>query len=128
METRFDIIRALDAKGTIEAYLNGKPVEYLNNDSMEWVKVDQDHEWNFEKYQYRINTELMRPYKNMTECIRDMVAHGFDGLLKFKNDGQAYYVDEIKECLFDSWFRMFTYPDATPFGHVEETNDNLNIY
>ena len=51
MDTRFDIIRALDAKGIIEAYLNGKPVEYLNNDSMEWVKVDQDHEWNFEKYQ-----------------------------------------------------------------------------
>ena len=120
MDTRFDIIRALDAKGIIEAYLNGKPVEYLNSDSMEWVKVNQDHEWNFEKYQYRINTDLMRPYKNMTECIRDMVAHGFDGTLKFKDDGQTYYVDEIKERLFDSWFRMFAYPDGTPFGHVEE--------
>lgn len=40
MGTRFDIIRALDAKRTIEAYLNGKPVEYLKYDSMEWVKVD----------------------------------------------------------------------------------------
>ena len=29
METRIDIIRALDAKEIIEAYLNGKPVEFL---------------------------------------------------------------------------------------------------
>ena len=120
METRFDIIRALDAKRTIEAYLSGKPVEFLNYDSMEWVKVDQDHEWNFEEYQYRINTDLMRPYKNMTECIRDMVAHRFDGTLKSKDNGQKYYVDEIKERLFDSWFREYVYPDGTPFGHVEE--------
>lgn len=128
METRFDIIRALDAKRTIEAYLNGKPVEYLNYDSMEWVKVDQDHEWNFEKYQYRINTDLMRPYKNMTECIRDMVAHSFDGTLKSKDGGQTWYVDEIKERLFDSWFREYVYPDGTPFGHIKETNDDLNNY
>ena len=124
MDTRFDIIRALDAKGIIEAYLNGKPVEYLNNDSMEWVKVDQDHEWNFEKYQYRINTDLMRPYKNMTECIRDMVAHGFDGTLKSKEWGQAWYVDVINENLFDVWFREYVYPDGTPFGHIKETNDD----
>lgn len=124
MDTRFDIIRALDAKGIIEAYLNGKPVEYLINDSMEWVKVDRDHEWNFEKYQYRINTDLMRPYKNMTECIRDMVAHGFDGTLKSKEWGQTWYVDEIKECLFDLWFHDYVYPDGTPFGHVKETNDD----
>lgn len=124
METRFDIIRALDAKGVIEAYLNGKPIEYLDNYSMEWVKVDQDHEWNFEKYQYRINTDEMRPYKNMTECIRDMVAHGFDGTLKSKADGQTWYVDEIRERLFDSCFRNMVYPDGTPFGHVKETNDD----
>lgn len=124
METRFDIIRALDAKRTIEAYLNGKPVEYLNSDSMEWVKVDQDHEWNFEKYQYRINTDLMRPYKNMTECVRDMVAHGFDGTLKSKEWGQTWYVDVINENLFDVWFREYVYPDGTPFGHIKETNDD----
>ena len=124
METRFDIIRALDAKGIIEAYLNGKPVEYLNNDSMEWVKVDQDHEWNFEKHQYRINTDLMRPYKNMTECIRDMVAHGFDGKLKSKEWGQTWYVDVINESLFDLWFHDYVYPDGTPFGHIEEDNND----
>lgn len=124
MDTRFDIIRALDAKRTIEAYLNGKPVEYLKYDSMEWVKVDQDHEWNFEKYQYRINTDLMRPYKNMTECVRDMVAHGFDGTLKSKEWGQTWYVDVINENLFDVWFREYVYPDGTPFGHIKETNDD----
>lgn len=124
MDTRFDIIRALDAKVIIEAYLNGKPVEYLNSDSMEWVKVDQDHEWNFEKYQYRINTDLMRPYKNMTECVRDMVAHGFDGTLKSKEWGQTWYVDVINENLFDVWFREYVYLDGTPFGHIKETNDD----
>jgi hypothetical protein len=57
-------------------------------------------------------------------CISSPSGHKNRKLISLFFNEIGNYVDVINENLFDLWFRDYVYPDGTPFGHIEENNND----
>lgn len=119
--------QAKDLLPIIQAFAEGKTIEYYSNDN--WI---EDKNFNFiDKAQnYRIKPEpKYRPFANAEECWQEMQKHQPFGWLKHKTDNVYSLISKIdKDCCyfavnvywgFDTLFKTKTFIDGTPFGIKE---------
>lgn len=124
--------QAKDFLPIIQAFAEGKTVEYLSNDN--WVKQETfcfiDNVRN-----YRIKPEpKYRPFKNAEECWQEMQKHQPFGWIKDKGDGYKVLITKVNDdkntdCMsingngdwtLDGIMDYYTFADGTPFGIKEE--------
>lgn len=127
-----------DRINVMQAYLDGKDVEYYDENSNEW-ELAINPSWS-DKLRYRIKPEaIYRPFKSAQECIEELKKHEPFGWVKHRPNVGDYcssitsircdgVVDFIE--LRESWlrpnvvFEYYTFLDGTPFGiKVEDKED-----
>ena len=116
-----------DAVKVMEAYANGKKIQYLDNNN-KWIDA---HNPVFDWYNcdYRIKPEpKYRPFKNQEECWNEMLKHQPLGWIKNECGNIfniiAIFKESIKlnECstYYSDLCKQFKFIDGTPFGIKEE--------
>ena len=113
-----------DAVKVMEAYANGKKIQYLDNNN-KWIDA-HNPVFDWYNYDYRIKPEpKYRPFKTQEECWQEMMKHQPFGWIKSKITKQIYCIGVVAEeemyCFNDFWnyqdaFEQFTFIDGTPFG------------
>ncbi len=81
----------------MQAYLDGKKIEARARIpfSLNWTELEKP-EWNWGNFYYRVKEESRcRPYRNITECFKDVQKHG--GWIKDKSTGTYLFICEIRE-------------------------------
>lgn len=124
-----------DAAKVMEAYANGKKIQYLNGIDG-WVDTSLPL-FNWAKHFYRVKPELKcRPFKNQEECWNEMHKHPNFGWIKGNVTGEYKQIVRIynynAELIFnigyngsadyspEMMFSSYTFADGTPFGIKEE--------
>ena len=104
----------------IQAFAEGKTVEFLNNDGM-WEE-NKSPLFCSEPKRYRIKPEpKYRPFKSKEECWLEMQKHQPFGWIKVKKGGYFCFTMVLDDCSYDDLFKTSTFADGTPFGvKVEE--------
>ena len=113
----------------MSAYVNGKKIQYLNDDGR-WVDTPNPlFDWS--RWEYRIKSEPnYRPFKNAEECWQEMQKHHPFGWIKDKNDGHYSMVTTVDAaegekhisisgdylCSLDVTMSLYTFADGAPFG------------
>ena len=118
-----------DAVKVMEAYANGKKIQYLDNNN-KWIDA---HNPVFDWYNcaYRIKPESkFRPFKTHEECWHEMLKHQPFGWVRSKKcNALLWNVTSINKdditiiCdyyKFHRAFECFEFTDGTPFGIKEE--------
>ena len=134
--TREDVKKLLPI---IQAFSEGKKIQWLKPDSDEWIDVVGGDNVDFEdltesNVAYRIKPEQKyRSFENAEECLQEMQKHQPFGWIKCK--GCCYnivYVNNVYVGLADPYFSCIslasknsyldnTFLDGTPFGiNIEE--------
>lgn len=129
----------------IQAFSEGKQIQWLKPDSDEWIDVVEGDNLDFEDLTefdvaFRIKPEpKYRPFKNAEECWNEMKKHQPFGWLKDK-DSELRNIQALTEKmstiadgvylrginLIDGWHvfevadKEYTFADGTPFGIIEE--------
>ena len=122
-----------DAAKVMEAYANGKKIQYLNDDN-EWIDTPNPF-FDWHNYVYRIKPEY-RPFKSQEECWNEMLKHQPFGWLKSIKKQEKVHIGRvfdapdyvlitlsINEGLNYSssyLFGNYTFDDGAPFGIKEE--------
>ena len=125
-----------EAAKVMEAYANGKKIQYLNDDN-EWIDaLNPLFDW--DNYVYRIKPESQyRPFETKEECWQEMMKHQPFSFVVNKDSVDYFSIcrvfkDEkgISRITFISnpysgWdmeivFDRFNFADGTPFGIKEE--------
>ena len=116
-----------EAAKVMEAYANGKKIQYLNGDN-EWIDTPNPF-FDWHNYVYRIKPGLRyRPFETKEECWNEMHKHLDFGWLREKESGYLFNTMavfnsiKIKEGDYDYplVFKRFEFLDGTPFGIKEE--------
>ena len=117
-----------EAAKVMEAYANGKKIQYLN-DHNEWIDTPKPF-FDWHNYVYRIKPESQyRPFKSQEECWNEMHKHPDFGWVIAKDSKIMYhiYVVGIGYVLIDSMsisfpetFAEYEFTDGTPFGINKE--------
>lgn len=116
----------------MQAYVDGKQIQYRGPWSLPWKDVTEPIIWNFANFEYRVKPEnMLRPYANAKEFLDAYKAH--DSLLKRKVDENYYTVLVIKEhgivfnngkkedfLYYDELIKVFTFSDDSPCGITME--------
>lgn len=124
--------KAKYAVEVMQAYIDGKEIEYFSIEQNEWCSVDVPiFDWSI--FNYRIKQEAKyRPFKNKEECWNEIQKHSPFGWVKTKHNtyGLISYIrklNNIDEVMinvahydFKEAFDVFTFIDGTPFGIKEE--------
>ena len=125
-----------DAAKVMEAYANGKKIQYLDNNN-KWIDA---HNPVFDWYNcdYRIKPEpKYRPFQTQEECWKEMHKHSDFGWVRCKYTGNFASIGNISEKkdkkLFITWttnegynflasdvFNDYTFTDGEPFGIKDE--------
>lgn len=118
-----------DAVKVMEAYANGKKIQYLDNNN-KWIDA---HNPVFDWYNcaYRINPKSKyRPFETQEECWNEMLKHQPFGWVRSKKcNALLWNVTSINKdditiiCdyyKFHRAFECFEFADGTPFGIREE--------
>ena len=129
----------------IQAFSEGKKIQWLKPDSDEWIDIVGGDNVDFEdltefNVAYRIKPESKyRPFKNVEECWNEMKKHQPFGWLKDK-DSELRNIQALTEKMstiadgvylrginlingwhvFEEAVKEYTFADGTPFGIVEE--------
>ena len=130
----------------IQAYCEGKQIQWLKPDSDEWIDVVGGDNVDFEDLTefnvvYRIKPEpKYRPFKNVEECWNEMKKHQPFGWLKDK-DSELRNIQALTEKMstiadgvylrginlingwhvFEEAVKEYTFADGEPFGiNIEE--------
>lgn len=115
----------------MSAYVNGKKIQYQNDDGR-WVDTPNPlFDWN--RWEYRIKPEPnYRPFKNAEECWQEMQKHQPFGWIKRKegyfnivyvNDHYAGLSDKDGSAILLSSKNSYqdnSFADGTPFGIKED--------
>ena len=126
-----------EAAKVMEAYTNGKKIQYLNDDNG-WIDAPNPL-FDWDNCVYRIKPEdTYRPFETKEECWNEMLKHQHFGWVKSKKSGTFYSIgsvlwnnefdDVFVTFAYDgmlcrsskSVFEDFTFVDGTPFGIREE--------
>ena len=113
----------------IQAWVEGKTLEYYNDDSGEWQVVTKTIFINPNKYRIKPEPKY-RPFKSQEECWNEMHKHSDFGWVKSHNTGHLcqincfYYGNIGIDCddpiSFRCAFDDYRFPDGTPFGVKEK--------
>ena len=125
------------AAKVMEAYANGKKIQYLNDDN-EWIDAPNPL-FDWDNCVYRIKPELRyRPFKSQEECWNEMLKHHPFGFVKSKVKGYFHLIglvqwsSELEDVMIifatseqlarssRSLFEDYIFADGTPFGVKEE--------
>ena len=134
-ETKKQIAEAQERIALMQAYVDGKQIQYFNRLEGKWEDTT-DPRWS-QGSSYRIKPEPnYRPFKNAEECWQEMQKHQPFGWIKDKEDGHytmvttvdPFYDDKnyIKISCDHNWsfaetMNVYTFADGTPFGiNIEE--------
>ena len=118
-----------EAAKVMEAYANGKKIQYLNDDNELIDTPNPFFDWH--NYVYRIKpVPKYRPFKTHGECWNEMLKHQPFGWVRSKKckallwnvtsinkDDITIICDYYK---FHRAFECFEFTDGTPFGMKEE--------
>ena len=126
-----------EAAKVMEAYANGKKIQYLDEYN-EWIDATNPS-FDWINYIYRIKPQQKyRPFKSQEECWNEMLKHQPFGWAKSKKSERHFSIgsvlwnndfnDVFVTFAFDgmlgrsskSVFEDFTFDDGTPFGIKEE--------
>ena len=124
-----------DAAKVMEAYANGKKIQFLDEYN-NWIDVTNPT-FNWSIYIYRVKPEpKYRPFKNQEECWNEMHKHSNFGWIKGNVTGEYKQIVRIynynAELIFnigyngsadyspEMMFSSYTFADGTPFGIKEE--------
>ena len=120
-----------DAAKVMEAYANGKKIQFLDEYN-NWIDVTNPT-FNWSIYIYRVKPEpKYRPFKNQEECWNEMHKHSNFGWIKGNTTGEYKQIVRIynykSELIFnigyngsadyssETLFNSYTFADGTPFG------------
>ena len=119
-----------DAAKIMEAYANGKKIQYLDEYN-KWIDATNPS-FNWSNYIFRIKPEQKyRPFKSQEECWNEMLKHQPFGWIINNDTQRLYNIESIgrnnygvvidKSILyFDLAFNTCNFVDGTPFGIKEE--------
>ena len=116
-----------EAAKVMEAYANGKKIQYLNDDN-EWIDTSNPFFFDWHNYVYRIKPEY-RPFKTQEECWSEMHKHPDFGWVVAKDSkimyhicvvGFGYVVIDSMSPIFSEAFADYEFTDGKPFGIKEE--------
>ena len=117
-----------EAAKVMEAYANGKKIQYLNDDN-EWIDAPNPL-FDWDNCVYRIKPQpKYRPFKSQEECREEMHKHPDFGWIIAKDSKIMYhiYVIGIGYVLMDNMsisfpetFAEYEFTDGTPFGINKE--------
>ena len=117
-----------EAAKVMEAYANGKKIQYLNDDNV-WID-DPNPLFDWDNCVYRIKPEpKYRPFETQEECWNEMLKHQPFGWVKSPR-GELFCIDKVFEegivykhssCHFNEYLEgQYSFVDGTPFGIKEE--------
>ena len=126
-----------EAAKVMEAYANGKKIQYLDNNN-KWIDA-HNPVFDWYNYDYRIKPEpKYRPFKSQEECWNEMLKHQPFGWVKSKVKGYFHLIglvqwaSELEDVMIvfatseqlarssRSLFEDYIFADGTPFGIKEE--------
>ena len=126
-----------EAAKVMEAYANGKKIQYLNDDN-EWIDAPNPL-FDWDNCVYRIKPESQyRPFETQEECWNEMLKHQPFGWIVRSSDDEYLHIGRIHDrgpyngygitlscnesirANFDAIFKGFKFVDGTPFGIREE--------
>ena len=134
-KTKELIAKAQDRINLMQAYVNGKQIQFFSILENKWVDTI-DPSWS-QFNRYRIKPEPnYRPFKNAEECWQEMQKHQPFGWIKDKNDGHYSMVTTVDAAAGEGkkyieisggnlWtlaetMSDYTFADGTPFGINED--------
>ena len=134
-KTKELIAKAQDRIKLMQAYVNGKQIQFFSILENKWVDTI-DPSWS-QFNRYRIKPEPnYRPFKNAEECWQEMQKHQPFGWIKDKNDGHYSMVTTVDAAAGEDkkhieisggniWTLSetmcdYTFADGTPFGINED--------
>ena len=122
----------------IQAFSEGKKIQWLKPDSDEWIDVVGGDNVDFEdltefNVAYRIKPEpKYRPFKNAEECWNEMQKHQPFGWIKSKDDStinKFMFIDSLRkdevsisniDFNYNDLVEYYIFADGAPFGMKEE--------
>ena len=125
-----------EAVKVMEAYANGKEIQFLNEDN-KWIDTDNPL-FNWAKIAYRIKPEpKFRPFKSQEECWNEMLKHqpfgfvvskdsiDYSGICRVFKDEKGIPRITFTSNPYSDWdmeiaFDRINFADGTPFGIKEE--------
>lgn len=110
----------------MQAYAEGKPIQYRAIDGGYWYDVTDDKDVEWDRYEFRVKpVGKYRPFKNSEECWLEMLKHQPFGWIT-SGCGEYAVIDFIDECGtarhghatwdFKRSFGNIVFADGTPFG------------
>ena len=112
----------------LQAYKEGKTIQWYNETKEEWDDATEDALKPL--LEFRIKPEpKLRPYKNMRECLKDLIQHG--PYILCKDDRELCYVvvaiddygiayGQVLKDDFGYMMRNYNWKDGSPCGIEEE--------
>ena len=133
-KTKELIAKAMERIALMQAYVNGKQIQFFSILENKWVDTI-DPSWS-QFNRYRIKPEPnYRPFKNAEECWQEMQKHQPFGWIKDKEDGHYSIITTVDAAAGEGkkhigisggnlWtlaetMSDYTFADGTPFG-IEE--------
>ena len=132
-KTKELIAKAQERIDLMQAYVDGKQIQFFNRLEDKWVDTI-DPTWSqFNRYRVKPESNY-RPFKNAEECWQEMQKHQPFGWIKDKEDGHYTMVTTVDaaeggNCISISgdhlWtlaetMKIFTFADGEPFGINED--------
>ena len=132
-KTKELIAKAQDRINLMQAYVEGKQIQFFNRLEDKWVDTI-DPTWSqFNRYRIKPESKY-RPFKNAEECWQEMQKHHPFGWIKDKEDGHYSMVTTVDATegekhisisgdniwSLDGTMSTFTFVDGTPFGIKED--------
>ena len=118
-----------EAVKVMEAYANGKEIQYLD-DNNKWIDTPNPvFDWSRWAYRVKHKSEY-RPFKSQEECWNEMHKHPDFGWVVAKNSKIMYHIyvvgirylliDGMSSISFSETFADYEFTDGKPFGIKEE--------
>ena len=110
-----------DAAKVMEAYANGKKIQYLNDDNV-WIDVPNPL-FDWDNYVYRIKPEQKyRPFKSKEECWNEMLKHQPFGWIYCKNDSCYYCIISVDKDKIELSPDIYPHSETTPKEYYLENS------
>ena len=110
-----------EAAKVMEAYANGKKIQYLNDDN-EWIDAPNPL-FDWDNYVYRIKPGLRyRPFETKEECWNEMLKHQPFGWIYCKNDSCYYCIISVDEDKIELSPDMYPHSETTPKEYYLENS------